>query len=64
MGHCWDGRAVMGCVKGEKLVCMIDAKGAVDWRSFCKVLESQCEVGMRIIQRIFSGLFILQVVQP
>ena len=49
----------MGCVKGEELVCMVDTKRAVDWRSFCKVLESQSEVGMRIVLRDFGGLFIL-----
>ena len=37
-------------MEGEKQVCMVDAKGAVDWRSFCKVLESQSEVGMRIVE--------------
>jgi len=43
---------------------MVDAKGAVDGRSSCKVLESQSEVGMRIHLRDFGGLFILQVIQP
>jgi len=38
---------------------MVDAKGTVDWRGFCKVLKSQSRVGMRIVLRDFSGLFIL-----
>jgi len=48
--HCWDGWAVVWCMEGKKGVCMVDAKGAVDWRSFCEVLESQSEVGMRIVE--------------
>ena len=49
MGHCWNGRAVVWYVKSKKQVWMVDAKGIVDWRGFCEVLESQSEVGMRII---------------
>jgi len=44
--HCW---TVVWYMESEKLVCMVDAKGAVDWRGFCKVLKSQSEVGMRIV---------------
>jgi len=47
--HRWIGWAVMWCMESKKEICMVDAKGAVDWRSFCKVLESQSEVGMRIV---------------
>ena len=47
--HHWDGWTVVWCIEGKKLVCMVDAKGAVDWRGFCEVLKSQIGVGMRII---------------
>jgi len=46
VGHSW---AVVWYVKGKELVCVVDAKRAVNWRGFCEVLESQSEVGMRIV---------------
>ena len=45
-GHCW---AVVWCMESKKQVCIINAKGTVNWRDFCEVLESQNEVGMRIV---------------
>ena len=53
----------MWCMESEKLVCMVDAKGAVDRRGFCEVLKSQIESGDENHLRDFNGLFILQVVQ-
>jgi len=47
--HCWDSWTVVWCVEGKELVCVVNVARAVDWRGFCKVLESQSEVGMRIV---------------
>jgi len=55
--HRWNGWAVVWSVEGKEVVCMIDAKGTVDWRSFCKVLKSQCEVGDENRLKDFNGLF-------
>ena len=29
--HCWDSWAVVWCVESKEVVCMVNAKGAVDW---------------------------------
>jgi len=47
--HCLNGWTVMWCVKGKELICVVDTDRAVNWRGLCEVLESQSEVGMRII---------------
>ena len=48
-GHLGNSWAIVWCMEGKKQVWVVNTKGTVDRRSFCKVLESQNKVGMRIV---------------